>query len=119
MCTVKEFGYLVRDMRKAQNDYFRTRSSFSLTTARSLERKVDEVISHTDFSYFDKRQEYTDRVMDLAGSLILAFSQLQQIQQEGIFANEGSPEAVEALEHSDVTISSLKEIIAIHRKNRG
>ena len=53
MCTVKEFSILVRDMRQQQNDYFRTRSSYALTNARSLERKVDAIIAATDFTYFE------------------------------------------------------------------
>lgn len=117
MCTVKEFSILVRDMRQQQNDYFRTRSSYALTNARSLERKVDAIIAATDFTYFEKQQAFIDRLVDLSGSLMLAFSELRRLQ-DGIFAEEGSPEAKEALEHADVTISSIAQMIDFHNKNR-
>jgi hypothetical protein len=117
MCTVKEFSLLVRDMRNAQNEYFRTRSSYALTNARSLERKVDGIIAATDFTYFEKQQAFIDRLVDLSGSLMLAFSELKRLQG-GIFAEEGTPEAKEALEHSDMTISSITNLIDIHNKNR-
>ena len=106
MCTVKEFSILVRDMRQQQNDYFRTRSSYALTNARSLERKVDAIIAATDFTYFENQQAFIDRLVDLSGSLMLAFSELRR-QEGGLFAEKASPEATEALEHSDVTILSL------------
>ena len=103
MCTVKEFSILVRDMRQQQNDYFRTRSSYALTNARSLERKVDAIIAATDFTYFENQQAFIDRLVDLSGSLMLAFSELRR-QEGGLFAEKASPEATEALEHSDLKI---------------
>lgn len=117
MCTVKEFSILVRDMRQQQNDYFRTRSSYALTNARSLERKVDAIIAATDFTYFENQQAFIDRLVDLSGSLMLAFSELRR-QEGGLFAEKASPEATEALEHSDVTILSLQQLIDYHNKNR-
>lgn len=117
MCTVKEFSILVRDMRQQQNDYFRTRSSYALTNARSLERKVDAIIAATDFTYFENQQAFIDRLVDLSGSLMLAFSELRR-QEGGLFAEKASPEATEALERSDVTISSLQQLIDFHNKNR-
>ena len=117
MCTVKEFSLLVKQMRDTQNEYFRTRSNYALTNARALERKVDAIIAATDFTYFEKQQAFIDRIMDLSGSLMLAFSELRRLQG-GIFAEEGTPEAKEALEHSDVTILSLQQLIDYHNKNR-
>ena len=117
MCTVKEFSILVRDMRQQQNDYFRTRSSYALTNARSLERKVDAIIAATDFTYFENQQAFIDRLVDLSGSLMLAYSELRR-QEGGLFAEKASPEATEALEHSDVTILSLQQLIDYHNKNR-
>jgi len=117
MCTVKEFGQMVIDMRRWQNDYFRTRSNYAFTNARALERKVDAVLEATDFSYFEKQQAFIDRLVDLSGSLMLAFSELRR-QDGGLFAEKASPEATEALEHSDVTISSLQQLIDFHNKNR-
>ena len=117
MCTVKEFSILVKDMRQVQNEYFRTKSNYALTNARSLERKVDAIIAATDFTYFENQQAFIDRLVDLSGSLMLAFSELQRLQG-GLFAEKASPEATEALEHSDVTISSLQQLIDFHNKNR-
>ena len=117
MCTVKEFSLLVKQMRDTQNEYFRTRSNYAFTQARYLERKVDAIIAATDFSYFEKQQAFIDRLVDLSGSLMLAFSELRRLQG-GIFAEEGSPEAKEALEHVDVTLSSLGQMIDFHNKNR-
>lgn len=117
MCTVKEFSLLVKQMRDTQNEYFRTRSNYAFTQARYLERKVDAIIAATDFSYFEKQQAFIDRLVDLSGSMMLAFSELRRLQG-GIFAEEGSPEAKEALEHVDVTLSSLGQMIDFHNKNR-
>ena len=117
MCTVKEFSMLVKEMRATQSEYFRTRSNYVLANARSLERKVDAIIEATDFSYFEKQQAFIDRLVDLSGSLMLAFSELRR-QEGGLFAEKASPEATEALEHSDVTISSLQQLIDFHNKNR-
>lgn len=40
-----EFYSLVREMRKAQIEYFRTRSQDSLKRSKALEKKVDEALS--------------------------------------------------------------------------
>lgn len=117
MCTVKEFAMLVKDMRVAQNIYFRNKGLYNLTIARNYEGKVDAIIAATDFTYFEKQQAFIDRLVDLSGSLMLAFSELKRLQG-GIFAEEGTPEATEALEHSDVTISSLQQLIDYHNKNK-
>lgn len=41
----REFFYLTAQMRDAQNDYFRSRSSADLRRARALEREIDKEIS--------------------------------------------------------------------------
>ena len=117
MCTVKEFSMLVKQMRDVQNEYFRTKSQYNLIRARNLEGKVDDIIEATDFTYFEKQQAFIDRLVDLSGSLMLAFSELQRMQG-GLFAEKASPEATEALEHVDVTLSSLTQMIDFHNKNR-
>lgn len=38
----KMYAELVERMRKAQNQYFRTRSSYDLNLSKKLEREVDE-----------------------------------------------------------------------------
>ena len=40
-----EFYSLVKEMRNAQREYFRTRSDYSLKKSKLLERRVDEVLS--------------------------------------------------------------------------
>lgn len=40
-----EFYSLVKEMRKAQKEYFRTRSKDSLMKSKALEKQVDEVLS--------------------------------------------------------------------------
>lgn len=40
----REFFYLTAQMRDAQNEYFRSRSSADLRRARALEREIDEEI---------------------------------------------------------------------------
>ena len=40
----KEFLILVKDMREAQKEYFRTRSRDALVRSKSLEKQVDEEI---------------------------------------------------------------------------
>ena len=39
-----QFAILVRQMREAQTKYFKTKTSINLDRARSLERRVDDVI---------------------------------------------------------------------------
>ena len=46
---IKEYAFLVEEMRKAQKRYFKTRLRDSLTEAKQLEKKVDtetELIRH-------------------------------------------------------------------------
>ena len=40
--TIEEFARLVSEMRHAQSNYFRTRSTSALEESKRLERKVDE-----------------------------------------------------------------------------
>ena len=42
--TVKDFLILCAQMRKAQNEYFTTRSRRALEEARGLEKRVDEIL---------------------------------------------------------------------------
>ena len=42
--TAREFYNIVVKMRKAQRDYFRTRSQRSLTESKQLERQIDAEI---------------------------------------------------------------------------
>jgi hypothetical protein len=39
---IKEYAELVERMRKAQNQYFKTRSSIDLNLSKKLEKEVDE-----------------------------------------------------------------------------
>lgn len=39
---IKEYAELVEQMRKAQNQYFATKSSIDLQTAKRIEKRVDE-----------------------------------------------------------------------------
>ncbi len=59
--TNEEFSALVRDMRTAQNDYFKTRSKDALNKSKRLERQVDEALHKhynpdTQKSIFDLEQ---------------------------------------------------------------
>jgi hypothetical protein len=42
--TIESFADLVRQMRKAQSNYFRNRTTETLDDAKALERKVDDAI---------------------------------------------------------------------------
>ena len=44
----KEFFYLVSDMRKAQKEYFSTRSNSALDKSKKLEREVDAEIRRVE-----------------------------------------------------------------------
>ena len=44
----REFYYLVKQMREAQRDYFRTRDQKTLRAARALEGDVDREIKRTE-----------------------------------------------------------------------
>lgn len=51
-----DFEILVADMRKAQKDYFRTRSQNALRSAKKLEKQVDkhlEIAQQADEHLFD------------------------------------------------------------------
>lgn len=39
---IKEYAELVERMRKAQNQYFKTRSSIDINISKKLEKEVDE-----------------------------------------------------------------------------
>lgn len=41
-----KFYQLVKDLRKTQSNYFRTRSHFVLAEAKKIEKKVDDFIAH-------------------------------------------------------------------------
>ena len=44
----KEFFYIVASMRKAQKDYFRTRTTEALNKSKSLEKQVDAEIQRVN-----------------------------------------------------------------------
>lgn len=44
----KEFIESVKALRKAQKEYFRTRSTAGLTKAKRLEREVDDMLAQID-----------------------------------------------------------------------
>lgn len=52
-----DFEILVADMRKAQKDFFRTRSGGALQSAKQLEKQVDE--------HIQKAQKADDDLFDL------------------------------------------------------
>ena len=59
--TNEEFSALVRDMRTAQNEYFKTRSKDALNKSKRLEKQVDEALHKhynpdTQQSMFDLEQ---------------------------------------------------------------
>jgi hypothetical protein len=45
MSDIIKLAELVKEMREAQKEYFRTRSSIALTKSKKLERDVDDVVS--------------------------------------------------------------------------
>jgi hypothetical protein len=45
--TLEEFAKLVAEMRSAQKEYFRTRSTSSLETSKRLEKQVDQALKET------------------------------------------------------------------------
>ena len=45
VCSMKEFIELVREMRNAQKEYFRTRDKNVLQRSKELERKVDSFLA--------------------------------------------------------------------------
>lgn len=59
--TLDQFARLVADMREAQREYFRTRSSTALDRSKRLERQVDQAIKdHADGPSLFDRSESTD-----------------------------------------------------------
>lgn len=58
--TAREFYNIVVKMRKAQRDYFRTRSQRSLTESKQLERQIDaeiERVSKIEQEQAEKQQQ--------------------------------------------------------------
>lgn len=47
MTDFEDFALLVKNMRHAQKEYFRTRDAFWLTRAKDLERKCDRALVET------------------------------------------------------------------------
>lgn len=45
MKDISKFAESVQQMRSAQNEYFRTRSSISLTKSKKLEKEVDDMVT--------------------------------------------------------------------------
>ena len=48
--TVAEFGQLVRKMRDAQKEFFKTRCSRQMQRAKDLEKQVDNILSNSYFN---------------------------------------------------------------------
>ena len=46
--TVGDFINIVKEMRKAQKEYFRTRSQASLTKSKELEKTVDKLLAERE-----------------------------------------------------------------------
>ena len=46
--TVGEFINIVKEMRKAQKEYFKTRSQASLTKSKELEKTVDKLLAERE-----------------------------------------------------------------------
>ena len=58
----RDFFNLVVKMRKAQRDYFRTRSQHSLNESKQLEKLVDAEIKRVAELYFPKPVLMKDRI---------------------------------------------------------
>lgn len=54
--TTGEFAYLVKKMRDAQKEYFKTRSSDSLRRSKDLEKQVDDVLSSREKRIKEERE---------------------------------------------------------------
>lgn len=54
--TTGDFADLVKKMRGAQKEYFKTRSSDSLQRSKDYERKVDEVLSSREKRIKEERE---------------------------------------------------------------
>lgn len=52
----KEFFNTVREMRKAQRDYFRTRAQHFLVRSKDLEKAVDDEIERTEAALKEREQ---------------------------------------------------------------
>lgn len=79
--TTGDFADLVKKMRDAQKEYFKTRSSDSLHRSKDYERKVDEVLSSREKRIkayekykklsdknsvaYEKRQKEIDKLMEI------------------------------------------------------
>ncbi len=50
------FFFLVREMRTAQKEYFRTRAHSALVRSKDLERRVDEYLARGD-QYLKQQQQ--------------------------------------------------------------
>lgn len=61
----KDFFYLVSSMRKAQKDYFRTRTTEALKQSKSLEKQVDAEIQRVNDIINEKHSG--QMVMDFEG----------------------------------------------------
>lgn len=57
------FFNLVKEMRKAQNEYFSTHSHYALINARNLEQKVDKYIQNGD-KYIESKQPQQATLFD-------------------------------------------------------
>ena len=54
--TTGDFADLVKKMRDAQKEYFKTRSNDSLRRSKDYERKVDEVLSSREKRIKEERE---------------------------------------------------------------
>ena len=57
------FFNLVKEMRKAQNEYFSTHSHYALINDRNLEQKVDKYIQNGD-KYIESKQPQQATLFD-------------------------------------------------------
>lgn len=54
--TTGDFADLVKEMRDAQKEYFKTRSSDSLRRSKDYEKKVDEILSSREKRIKEERE---------------------------------------------------------------
>lgn len=59
----KEFFFLVAKMRKAQRDYFRTRSQRALLDSKMYEREVDAEIKRVEQVLRDKAEQQQQKLL--------------------------------------------------------
>lgn len=76
--TTGEFAYLVKKMRDAQKEYFKTRSSDSLHHSKDLEKQVDEVLCSVgiDNRKNNRSRKMTERVFYITCYILLIFAYL-------------------------------------------